>query len=292
MTVRELYVNVLTEINKVGAPSLLLEDFIYFANKTVQQHTDRAYNRYDMNQQATDDLRVLKTSAVLNIKSDSNASSPLEKFKHYCELPADYMHLLTCIVEFAKVDDANTSNQCGNKDDDEGVLYSPARRLTADMYPDIIRNAYFKPTCERPYYFLNNVNDNDSDPVFPEANQELIPTNSTMDELIKALNGKDRIAEGRHSNVTPPIMEIRCGKVNKYYPVKAYVDYLKSPMKITLTEAQLDGVDTSQVLEFPDDVCYKLVNELTTLVLENGSDPRVQTNPAVNVTSPQTTSES
>jgi hypothetical protein len=35
MTVRELYNNVLVELNKVQAPSLLLEDFVYLINKAV-----------------------------------------------------------------------------------------------------------------------------------------------------------------------------------------------------------------------------------------------------------------
>jgi hypothetical protein len=33
MTLREIFEAVLVEINKVQAPSLLLEDFNYFANK-------------------------------------------------------------------------------------------------------------------------------------------------------------------------------------------------------------------------------------------------------------------
>jgi hypothetical protein len=63
MTIREFYEHVLTELNKVEAPSLLLEDFNYFANKAVQQYINEVYNRYDINQQSTDDLRALKTSA-------------------------------------------------------------------------------------------------------------------------------------------------------------------------------------------------------------------------------------
>ena len=69
MTIRQLYDNLLSELNKVEAPSLLLEDFIYFANKAVQQYTNKRYNQYDITQQTTDDLRVLKQSCSLNITS-------------------------------------------------------------------------------------------------------------------------------------------------------------------------------------------------------------------------------
>lgn len=282
MTAKELLTHVQTEINKVGAPSLLLEDFIYLSNKAVQQYTNKAYNLYETTQQSIDNLRVLKSSAVLDIKVDENATSPLERNKLYCVLPADYMHLLNCVVAFEFNGDSQGKRKCGDKDEDDGFVYSPARRLTADQYPNIITNAYFKPTYQRPYYYINNANDTNSK--FPEPNEVLVATNSKMDRLIQSLEGTDRVAEGRQSNVTPVIMEIRCGKNNLYLPKKAYIDYLKSPMKITLTQAEIDGGGSSQVLEFPDYVCYEIVNEITKLVLENASDPRLQTNPIINST--------
>lgn len=74
MTVRTLYDNLLIELNKVEAPSLLLEDFIYFANKSVQQYTNKRYNQYDITQQTTDDLRVLKQSCYLDVKNSLNVT--------------------------------------------------------------------------------------------------------------------------------------------------------------------------------------------------------------------------
>ena len=35
-----------------------------------------------------------------------------------------------------------------------------ATRLTADLWGQIINNYYMRPTHERPYYYLNNVNVN------------------------------------------------------------------------------------------------------------------------------------
>ena len=70
MTLRTLYDNLLIELNKVEAPSLLLEDFLYFANKAVQQYINKVYNRYDINQQSTDDLRTLKTTLKLDILNE------------------------------------------------------------------------------------------------------------------------------------------------------------------------------------------------------------------------------
>ena len=78
MTVRQLYDNILSELNKVEAPSMLLEDFVYFANKAVQQYVNKVYNRYDINQQSTDDLRALKATSQLQINCDSSVVLPSE----------------------------------------------------------------------------------------------------------------------------------------------------------------------------------------------------------------------
>jgi hypothetical protein len=50
-----------------------------------------------------------------------------------------------------------------------------------------------------------------------------------------------------------------------------------------LTQEQVNLTeDTSQVMEFPDYVCQEIINELTTLVMENTADPRLQTNIPIN----------
>lgn len=67
MTAKEAYTYTLIEINKLEAPSLLLEDFNYLFNKAVQQYINKSYNRYEMNQQATDDLRALKKTVELEV---------------------------------------------------------------------------------------------------------------------------------------------------------------------------------------------------------------------------------
>lgn len=67
--------------------------------------------------------------------------------------------------------------------------------------------------------------------------------------------------------------------------VNVHVDYLKSPQHLRLTQSQLDSTrDTSQIMEFPDYVCQEIINGLVKLVMENASDPRLQTNIPVNQT--------
>ena len=93
-----------------------------------------------------------------------------------------------------------------------------------------------------------------------------------------------RIAESRYGNKNQVRLEIRYGKDDSIFKLsKVYVDYLKAPQFIRLTQEQVDEVaDNSQVLEFPDYVCQEIVNELILLLMENASDPRLQTHIPVN----------
>lgn len=166
MTAREMYEYALIECNKMEAPSLLLEDYNYFINKAVQQYINTIYNRYDINQQSTDDLRVLKTSAIIplykgadrddesqvnpnfNMGSDF-AQSALFGASYIGELPKDYLHMLNCIVEY----EVKKNFKCYNIND---RIQFAARRLTSDMFSGILNNAYMRPMYKRPYYYVNN----------------------------------------------------------------------------------------------------------------------------------------
>lgn len=148
MTVRELYNNVLVELNKVQAPSLLLEDFVYLVNKAVQKYINKRYNFFEMNQQLTDDLRVLlKTSEPL-------ATSNLTSFDGAVQydLPDDYMHMLNCICGFDK---SQSSSKCSSSN--TGTDWIPASKLDTASWPHTIENYYMKPSRKRPYYYIINI---------------------------------------------------------------------------------------------------------------------------------------
>jgi hypothetical protein len=56
-------------------------------------------------------------------------------------------------------------------------------------------------------------------------------------------------------------------------------------MFIRLTYDDLTSTeDHTRPLEFPDYVCFEIVNEFVKLLMENASDPRLQTNYAINQT--------
>ena len=158
---------------KQNAPNILLEDFNYFANKTVLQYVNKRYNIYDVSQQTTDDLRVLKATAILDVirtpyKDKINLDNDLLSYfmdaTYTAELPNDYYHLLNCLCLFK----VNNTNKCYNKGT---VARFSATRLTADSWSQVVDNYWLRPSYKRPYYYIHNVN---------TSNPE-VPTNPVQD---------------------------------------------------------------------------------------------------------------
>jgi hypothetical protein len=182
MTARQVYEGVLIELNKVQAPSLLLEDFNYLFNKAIYQYVNKKYNVYDVNQQTTDDVSVLKSSVILEpIKpSKYNKEGGMWNKKDGTDkvvrrnallgavyefaLPMDYLHLLNCVCNFK----VNKTFKCYNKGD---YVQFAAKRLTADAWSQIINNFYMRPMYKRPYYYIHNINTNSVIPTDPIENE-------------------------------------------------------------------------------------------------------------------------
>ncbi len=74
MTVREIYEAVLVEINKVNAATFTIEEFNYMLNKAILAFTNEKYNFFAVNQQLSDDLRVLLTNAKFNYNKNADGS--------------------------------------------------------------------------------------------------------------------------------------------------------------------------------------------------------------------------
>ena len=183
MTVRQIWEGMLTELSKVNAPSMLLQDFNYFLNKAVYQYINKRYNIYDINQQTTDDLRVLKSNTVL-------VPTPVEKILSGVEasdwnvgnvnllgatyefyLPLDYLHMLNCICIYEVIE----RYKCYNEGD---YVQFPAKRLTADSWSVIINDYYNRPLPQRPYYYIHNVNTSEDLPTNPIKRVNLLERNS------------------------------------------------------------------------------------------------------------------
>ena len=311
MTVRDIYEYALVELNKLNAPSLLLEDYNYFINKAIQQYINLVYAKSEIDQQSTDDIRVLKTSAILEPKLFSSSltsdktkllSNGLFKTSYYADLPTDYMHVLNCIVEYT-IQQSNF--KWYNKGD---TVHFPVRRLTSDMYTQILNNAYMRPMYKRPYYYLSAINTNTvaqaegdrlynkpgsltgmdaSDLPTKEGEKPLaLEKGTTPENKSYGLIDSETQAGDRLSNSSTVRLELRFGNdATIFKPTALYIDYIKSPMYVRLTQEQIDStIDYSQVLEFPDYVCFEITNIFVRLLMENSSDPRLQTNIPLNTT--------
>lgn len=254
MTILNVFSNILTELNKVQAPALLLDDFIYFFNKGIQEYENERYNLYETKQQLTDDLRVLVKSAELSVSLQTGA---VYGTSYKCVLPDDYVHILNCVCEF---EDKNP--RCSG----DSTVFQGANKLTTNQRSHIIDNYYLKPSADNPYYYIINVDD-------PSAN---VHGSKTDDE-------KKAGGNVRYGNSMQPVMQILCGDPKRYVLKKVYIDYLRAPKFYSLSQDQIDAVvDTTDVLEFPDYVIYEIINKIVALVMENGSNPRIQSHPSIN----------
>lgn len=318
MTARQVWEGMLTELSKVNAPSMLLEDFNYFFNKAINQYINKRYNIYDINQQTSDDLRVLKATSILDValatqnetlhalSSLSAGKSKLFGATYEVILPADYLHILNCICIYK----VNKDWKCYNEGDH---VQFAAKRLTSDAWSVIINDYYNRPLPERPYFYIHNINLNESVPTNPLTSENPNGTDiatkyqvTTSDSSVGGVDGSDgksnfprtitlgdpdnrtisvvqRDPGTRHGNTSSVRMEIRYGHDNSIFELeKVFIDYIKTPQFIRLTQEQVNLTeDISQIMEFPDYVCQEIINELTMLVMENTADPRLQTNPTV-----------
>lgn len=189
MTARQVFEATLIELSKIQAPALKLYEFNYLFNKAINQYINKVYNVYDINQQTTDDLRVLKATAYLkphkyrvdnapynNFKSGGtktayNGDSPSDTTTYttassYLSLahsqiqslngatyevfmPIDYLHMLNCVCIYYVA----KQKDCW---DAGSYIQIPATRLTADSWSQIVTDIYNRPSPMRPYYYIHN----------------------------------------------------------------------------------------------------------------------------------------
>ena len=180
MTSKQVYEATAIELSKVQAPALKLYEFNYFFNQAIRQFVNKVYNVYDVNQQTTDDLRVLKATATLKPElaksTDNRAIDYLRGATYFVDMPNDYLHLLNCICLF----DVNKRKECWEEGD---VMVVGATKLTADSWSSVVDDVYNRPTKKRPYYYIHNQNDIDVDAgALTNINSEL-PTKVETDTL-------------------------------------------------------------------------------------------------------------
>ena len=175
MTSKQIYEATAIELSKIQAPALKLYEFNYFFNQAIRQFVNKVYNVYDVNQQTTDDLRVLKATATLQPQlapsTGNTAIDYLRGATYFVDMPDDYLHLLNCICLF----DVNKKKECWDAGD---VMVVGATKLTADSWSSVVDDVYNQPTKKRPYYYIHNQNDMYLDSTgAPTARNSQLPTN-------------------------------------------------------------------------------------------------------------------
>lgn len=187
MTSKQVYEATAIELSKIQAPALKLYEFNYFFNQAIRQFVNKVYNVYDVNQQTTDDLRVLKATATLvPTIAESTGNKAIDYLRgatYFVNMPDDYLHLLNCICLF----NVNKKKECWNKGD---VMVVGATKLTADSWSSVVDDVYNQPTKKRPYYYVHNQNVIGADLVDIERfsgntkpDSSLIPTDPSIDEF-------------------------------------------------------------------------------------------------------------
>lgn len=179
MTVRQLFEGVLIDLNKINAPTLKLYEFNYLCNKAINQYINKIYNLYDINQQTTDDLRVLKSTATIvpqPVEPNRTNSALTGKTGTYIfNMPTDYLHLLNCVCVYQM----NQQKDCYDKGD---YVYVPASRLTADSWGMIMEDVYNRPSPMRPYYYIHHINSNSNLPTNPYTPETKIGTKTELEK--------------------------------------------------------------------------------------------------------------
>ena len=200
MTARQVFEATLIELSKMQMPALKLHEFNYVFNKAINQYINKVYNVQDINQQAADDLRVLKSTTYLkphkyradnapynNFKSGgtktaysgdspndnttyatassylSSAHSQIQSLNgatYEVFMPIDYLHMLNCVCIYYVA----KQKDCW---DAGSYIQIPATRLTADSWSQIVTDIYNRPSPMRPYYYIHNQSSSITIPTSP-----------------------------------------------------------------------------------------------------------------------------
>lgn len=222
MTARQVFEATLIELSKIQAPSLKLYEFNYLFNKAINQYINKVYNVYDINQQTTDDLRVLKAttfltphkvelagrkssaakdSAIQNTSAvTGNQDSPeggytgqASSYLSKAHRSIQSLHGATYEV-YMPIDYLHMLNcvciyyVAKQKDcwDAGSYIEIPATRLTADSWSQIITDIYNRPSPMRPYYYIHNLNQQQALPTDPRTSVE---TGTGLEEVGIDMNG-------------------------------------------------------------------------------------------------------
>jgi len=248
MKLREVYTSILTEKRKTKSPSLHLEHFNYIINKAIQESFNRRYQLFASTQQLSDDMISLTYDTLFTPAGSNGAYS------------GNYTETAVPIT-------------MGKKYGFDYIRF----KLPSDYWHALGVHTTSKTTksarCVPRGFESNSVS-------------KRLTANAGNGVLNNAYLKPD-VTRPYHSFMggTEPQgdMIVFVGGTNKTSLTSVSLEYLKKPSIVELTKTQRDlPNDTSQEMEYSQYVCNEIIKVAVTLILENFTDPRLQTNAAIN----------
>jgi hypothetical protein len=157
------------------------------------------------------------------------------------------------------------------------ILFNPELNISGltnlqPIYRELLRlkNGFVQSNLNNPeLLYIHQIDDYNIEIAHPQGEIEgLLKSNDFHNFTV------EKGSNMRYGNSQKVRMELRFGEDQNIVPVAVYIDYLRAPKQINLTQEELDDYeDNSQILEFPDYVVYEIINILVRLVLEQNSNP-------------------
>ena len=260
MTRLQLYEYSLIECNKNQAPSLLIDDYNYMIQKSIYNYVAKKRKISEVDLSLDEDLNALKEPYLIRDKALITTYG-VDKVAYQIPMPDNYLHLKNCIAVYK----VTKAFGCYKVND---TITFGATRMTAELEPVFSWNYYITPKWFKPFYYINK------QPIPKRQNIPNNPDEKIIDNVITP--NAVKIGVELHIGNTPDYISLDS--------VKGW--YYKIPENIKITQDDIDSdFDNTPHLEFPDYVCYEIIKELVVLLLEHDSNPRLQTNIPISMSS-------
>jgi hypothetical protein len=253
MTYRQFYEETLVALRKVKAPNLYVEDFVTLANKAILDSCRVAYKLFETTQEWTDALETLKQDVTLTFRTptgptyegDTNSAAQVSYVANGKYNSEAYRITLPANYWHILGLELTTVNIKSVKCYPKGYVQSnEVKYLTSDQGAKAQENDYLKIKSSRPYYQLR---------------------------------------KSATANVQD--FTLFTGKAGEVLADKLYLEYLKLPELIALTVEDIERpleLDNTPELEFTRDFCYRIIDAVVTIFMENSGMQRLNTHLPIN----------
>lgn len=145
-TIREVYLDVLTELVKEESPTLYLDDFLYYYNKAINEYLNLRYEKFEITQQLTDDLRPWKREYIATEDETKNLVINIDNIVG-SDNEMNYRHTLNCVISVKLRRPVRHCEQSAGTSKKYKVT-----RSTSERDAGIVDNVYLEPKFYRPYF--------------------------------------------------------------------------------------------------------------------------------------------